>query len=419
MTPHDCEVVVVGAGLAGLAAARVLLAAGRDVHVIEASDGVGGRVRTDHVDGLTLDRGFQLHNDGYRSARALLDHAALDLRPLSGGIAVAGDGGVRHIGDPRHEPLWALESMVRPAAPRAAQLRFAAHTVRAAFRRAPDTAADEAALDFLLRQFGPGLTRGVLQPFLSGVFLEDDLAVSRRHLDRVLRGFVRGRPCVPAAGMSAIPEQLAAGIDAGRIHLHQRVTNVAPGRVTTDAATIGCHAVVLATDARSAAHLLPTLEPPAMRAVTTWYHIADCDPAALTGGRPTLVVDSRRFAAGTPDPRRPLANSVVLTHAAPEYASDARVLVSSSAVGRHDDTASELAVLDHLSQLYGVATSGWTLAATYVVADALPATRPGRAATLPAVLGTGLFVAGDWRDAASIDGALASGRRAAAAVLAD
>jgi monoamine oxidase len=54
------DVVVVGAGLAGLSCAKQLSGMGRRVILLEASDRVGGRVRTDVVDGLNLDHGFQV-----------------------------------------------------------------------------------------------------------------------------------------------------------------------------------------------------------------------------------------------------------------------------------------------------------------------------------------------------------------------
>lgn len=416
MTPRACDVVIVGAGLAGLSAAVRLLEAGRDVHIVEASDAVGGRVRTDHVDGLTLDRGFQLYNSGYRDGVALLDYSALDLRPLAGGVIVSLDGASHHLGDPRREPRWALEALRDPVAPRRALARFAAHVTTLLAMRTPESR-DEPAGTYLRRTFGPELTDRVLRPFLSGVLLDNDLAAARWHVDDLLRTFATGRPSLPAGGMQRIPEQLAARVGADRIHLNTTAIRVSAGSVTTDAGPITCSTVIVATDPRTAHGLVPAIGLPRMHGVTTWYHIADCSPSQLTSGRAAVVVDGRRFAAHTVDAARPLANSVVLTHAAPEYASGGRVLVSSSAVGEHGGDM-DATVLGHLGRLHAIDTSRWELAARYSVPDSLPATAPGRSRTLPVDVGDGLIVAGDHRDAASIDGAMASGRRAAAAVLA-
>src|ERR1700760_3293110 len=92
--PASADVVVVGAGLSGLAAARRLHAAGLDVIVTEAGDRVGGRGRTDEVDGLLLDHGFQQFNRAYPAAR-IFDIDALDLKPFRPGVVVA-------IGDKRY-----------------------------------------------------------------------------------------------------------------------------------------------------------------------------------------------------------------------------------------------------------------------------------------------------------------------------
>uniref|UniRef100_UPI003D7C6EE3 FAD-dependent oxidoreductase n=1 Tax=Kineococcus sp. SYSU DK018 TaxID=3383139 RepID=UPI003D7C6EE3 len=86
--PPSADVVVVGAGLAGLACARHLSAAGLQVAVVEASDGVGGRVRSDVVDGFRVDRGFQLVNPAYPELHKVLDVAALRLQPFDAGVAV-------------------------------------------------------------------------------------------------------------------------------------------------------------------------------------------------------------------------------------------------------------------------------------------------------------------------------------------
>jgi predicted NAD/FAD-dependent oxidoreductase len=427
--PRAAEVVVIGAGLAGLCAARHLVAAGREVVVVEAADGVGGRVRTDLVDGLRLDRGFQLFNPSYPEARRMLDLEALALRSFVPGVVVAADGRRHRLADPVRVPGWAPSSVRAPVGGLGDKVRFLAYVLRAA-RADPGrlTGQDDGSARQALRDAGLSdrFVDTVLRPFLAGVFLEDDLATSRRYLDLVVRSFARGTPAVPAAGMQAIPDQLAAGLPPGAVVLDTPVRAVGRGRVETEDGTIGARAVVVATEAPAAAELLAVATTGANgvagddgraaaaevagcggRSVTTWYHVADVPAEAVTDGQPVLTVDGGH--------RGPLVNTVAISHAAPTYATDGRVLVSSSALGLHGDDV-EPAVRDHLAALYGVPTRGWAHVATYPIAHALPAMPPPHDFRRPVAVGEGLFVCGDHRDSASIQGAMVSGRRAAEAV---
>jgi glycine/D-amino acid oxidase-like deaminating enzyme len=210
--------------------------------------------------------------------------------------------------------------------------------------------------------------------------------------------------------MQAIPNQLRDALPEGAVRLGVRVERVDDGVVHTSDGSVRARTVIVAADPRSAQKLLPPLQAPPGRDVTTWYYVADTPPDRLTHGEPVIVVDGRRA-------RGPLVNTVVLTHAAPSYAPDGRVLVSASALGLHPDTASEAAARHHLAQLYGVGTRSWEHVATYPIPYALPAMLPPLDVRRPVALGEWLFVAGDHRDTASIQGAMVSGRRAADASL--
>lgn len=410
-TQHD--VVIVGAGLAGLATARRLAGRGLDVVVLESGSEVGGRVRTDRVDGLLLDHGFQLYNPAYPEAARVLDHAALDLRSFTPGVVALTDRGPARLADPRRRPTWAPDALAPRSGSLGGKLRFAlyawqtARAGRAGRARRTDMPADVALLS---AGIDPRLLESVIRPFLTGVFLEDRLSTSRRFLDLVLTSFVRGVPSVPAQGMQAIPEQLRDGLPSGSVRCGVRVTGVAPGRVTTDQDEITAGAVVVATDPRTAASLLPGLDIPAGRDVTTWYYLADTDPKQLTDGEAILVVDGRRA-------HRPVINTVVLTHAAPSYATGGRTLVSASALGLDTSVEMEQRVRLQLAEMYGVGTARWELAGTYAIPYALPAMEVPLDIRRPVDVGDGLFVAGDHRDTASIQGAMVSGRRTADAVL--
>lgn len=406
--PSSCDAVIVGAGLAGLAAATHLQRAGLHVVVVESSDGVGGRVRTDLVDGFRLDRGFQLYNPAYPEGQAVFDYDALDLRPFERGARVVIGERAYRLGDPRSHPTWALDAARARVGGTFSLLRFAVYAASCAVEKPsrlaqrPDITMREA-----LRRAGvsDATIAALVQPFLSGVFLESHLDTSRRFGDLILRSFVRGTPAIPSRGMQALSDQLADGIE---VVLNCPATAVRPGQVETAAGNVRAAAVLVAVDPAHVNSLLPDLPNPPTNACTTWYHVPDQPPGELSDGQALLTIDG--------EGRGPLVNTAVLTHAAPSYAPPGKSLVSSTAVGTAT-TTTEAEVRAHLARLYGVSTDRWEPLSTYRIDPALPAMRSPLDLRQPVELSPGLFVAGDHRDTASIQGALVSGRRAAASML--
>lgn len=417
--PKNTDVVVIGAGLAGLAAARRLAIAGREVCVIEAGDAPGGRVRTDRIDGLLLDRGFQLYNPSYAEGANVLDLNALDIQSFTPGVIVSIDGRAYKMADPKREPTWAVDSLLAPVGKISAKLKFARYALGLVLSKKDSNTYDQRTDAFLRAKFGTKLTDQLLRPFLAGVFLEGELATSKRFFDITLKSFILGTPGVPRNGMEAIPTQLAAQLPQGSINFGVTATAVARTMVRTDQGDIRTRSVVIATNARSAAILIPSLKVPASNSVTTWYHLADCSGSQLTDGSSTLVVDGKKFNGVHDDPSRPLVNTVVMSNAAPSYASEDRTLVSSSAIGVHHSVEAELRVRSHLASLYGVSTNGWAHVATYPIPDALPMMSAPHDMAQDVRLSQGVYICGDYRQVSSIDGALASGRRAAEALIID
>ena len=407
---NSADVIVVGAGLAGLACATRLAAAGIGVRALEAGDGVGGRMRTDLVDGFRLDRGFQVLSTGYPEARRVLDLAGLDLRELDSAVTIRSGGRLHRVANPLAAPGAAPGLLMSPLLDARGKFALASYAARTTVL-SPDRL--RARLDVP----GPGAWRAagipdavvhdVLTPFLSGVVLERELTASRRFLDLMMRMFARGRSAVPALGMQRVPEQLAGRLPVGTVRLETPVDEVHPDGVVVEGEDLAARAVVVATDAWTAARLVPALgEPPEARGVTTYYHAAAPWPAQSA----TLVVDADGSG---------VANSVVLSAAAPEYSGDGRSLVATSLV--HDRSGpgpAEPEVRRTLASLHRRDTDAWELLATYDIPRALPAMTAPHPFRRPVRCG-GLFVAGDHRDTSSIQGALVSGRRAADAVLAD
>ena len=402
------DVIVIGAGLAGLRCAGLLVERGLDVVVLEADDGVGGRVRTDEVDGFRLDRGFQVLFDGYPEAQRALDLDALDLRAFDQGADIWWDGRMRTIANPLRDPR-AIAGVARAGIGGPADLKAAASWLRAsrpvATATAPDVTADER-----LRELGfsESARERFLRPLYAGVFLDRSLGVSSRLLDQCFMQMAAGRTVVPARGMGAIAEQLAARLPAGSVRLGERVEKIGTRTVTLASGEKlrARHAVVLAAGPAGSSELagLPTPEP--RSSTCLWYDAAEA-PAARR-----IVLDG--------DGTGPVNNVAVMSAVAPSYAPPGRALIAASCVGLpgQDDAALDAAARAQLTAWFGGRVHAWRLLRVDRIEWAQHAQPPGGVGAGPRWLRDGLVLAGDLVENASIDGALRSGRRAADLVLA-
>ncbi|MEJ7845001.1 MAG: NAD(P)/FAD-dependent oxidoreductase [Acidimicrobiales bacterium] len=413
----DDPVVIVGAGLAGLACARRLAADGVAVTLLEASDGPGGRVRSDVVDGHVLDRGFQVLLTAYPEVRRVLDLEALDLRPFMPGAMVFRRGRFHTLGDPLRDPSVLVAALRAPVATLADKARVGALLAIARVRGAPERPGDEAgsAREWLgAKGFSPEVTEAFFRPFFGGgVLLDPTLATAARQLAFVLRTFACGPVAVPGAGMGAISDQLAAALPAGTLRTGTRVRAVEPGTAgpplvtLDDGSTVAARAVVVAAEAPAAAALLPdhVTDGGSRPAGCLWFGAAQ-SPLATRA----VLVDG--------DGEGPVTNAAVLSNVAPTYAPDGRALIAASLPSTAVD---EDAVRAQLRRWFGPAVDQWDLLRTDRIPHAQPAQPPAALEPVerPVRVTGRVYVCGDHRDNASINGALVSGRRAAEAVLAD
>jgi phytoene dehydrogenase-like protein len=410
----SADVVIVGAGLAGLCCAKQLRAKGISFQILEASDGIGGRVRTDQVDGFLLDRGFQVLLTAYPEAKRWLDYGKLDLKCFSPGALSWYAGRMNKIIDPWRMPgLWwgAVQSDFGTFGDklRVARLRrrLTNTSVAEIFQR-PDRATKDALQS---EGFSKEMIHHFFRPLLGGILLDGELKSSSRMFEFVFKMLSEGNTAVPARGMGAIAEQLAQTIPSEAIRLDTPVEALHENEITLHGGEkMQARAIVIAAEGPAAAHLVGEVEP-ASRSVTCFYYDANEPPVT----EPMLVLNG--------DGAGPVNNFAVISQMAPSYAPAGKHLISATVLGTQKLTEVQLSgfIIAQMKNWFGKVASSWRFLRSYRIAHAQPQQFPGalEPAARPVRIRPGVYVCGDHRDNASIQGAMVSGRRAAEAVLSD
>lgn len=404
-------VVIVGAGLAGLACARELHNRGIEFVIHEASDGPGGRVRTDLVNGFRLDRGFQVYLTAYPEASRVLDYEALKFGRFSPGAMVRLSGRFHRVMDPWREPFVALSQILNPVGSMRDKLLVA--RLRAVslagtpddLLKKPETTSMKALQTY---GFSQNMIERFFRPFFGGIMLDSHLQVSSRMLEYVFRMMAEGDTVLPAMGMGSIPLQLAEKLPAGSIRYGSRVLAVESNQVRlATGEEVNAAAVVVATEGPEAVRLLPGLEPVAARKVMTLY-FAIQGPAPIPD--PIILLNGNL--------EWPIQNACVPSVVCPTYAPAGQHLMSVTVLGDppQQDHVIETKVRGQLARWLDRDVSGWKLLRIYRILNAHPVTKPETIEERPVKPDHGVFVCGDHRFMAGIEAALLNGRHAAEAV---
>lgn len=408
-------VVIVGAGMAGLTCAVYLKQAGIQAVVLEAADGVGGRVRTDVIDGFRFDRGFQILLTAYPETRRLLDYGALALHPFRSGALIRERDSWLPFINPLQEPLSVVKTLTSPVGTFGDKLRVVdlirrtqSLTPGELFRQTPTTT-----LAFLKELgFSDQIIERFFRPFFGGVFLEDALVTSSNFFEFCFRMFFSGDAAIPAQGIGAIADQLARRLSPGQVRLNTTVRQVSGNTIRLDdGETITAQAVVLAVDASQAATLQGAPPPPeqAFNHTTCTYFAASVSPALPE--QKLLLLNTHRSSA--------VHNVALLSDVAPEYAPAGQHLISVSTQGleQFNEAALLKQIRQELTGWFGDEVQQWRHLRTYHIPHALPAYAPAQAGSdairQPLRLTDQVYQCGDQTTYPSLNAAMQTGREVA------
>lgn len=413
MKSNAVEVVIVGAGLAGLSCACHLMKKDVSFVVLEADERIGGRLKTDKVDGFLLNHGFQVLQTAYPEPHRLLDCDRLALKPFAPGAIVRTEGRFYRISDPLRCPgdLWStLTAPIGGFSDRLRMIRLISSARRGEVSHLFQTP-DMTALAFLRSAgFSEKMIQRFFIPFFGGVCLDPDIQASSRVFRYVLRIFAEGVVALPSRGMGAIAGQLSKMLPDDRIRIASPVESVREGSaVLRSGEQIDCRVVVVATEGPETARLLGERATIASRGECCLYFAA---PKAPIDG-PYLILNGEGSG---------IINSVsVPSLVAGSYAPAGAALISVVLIGdlTFDDRKAESIVRKELAGWFGSAVADWRHLKTYRIEHALPAQPPPMPdPTVPTKsVKPGIYSCGEYGSVPGIQWAMLSGRHAAEAVL--
>lgn len=406
-------VLIVGAGMAGLACAAQLHLAGRPFILIEASERVGGRVRTDRTaDGFLLDHGFQVLLSAYPEVGRQLDLAALEPHAFRSGARIRReDGGEIFLRDPFQDWLALPAVLSAPIGSLGDKMRMARLIGEVLLSSSSELFAGQAGstMAFLKEKgFSQRCIERFFAPFFGGVFLDRSLLVDRRFFKFVFRQFVLGRAMLPKNGMEAVPHQLAALLPSVSVRLSTVATEVRKNQVRLEDGTrLSGSAVVVAAEAGAAAKLLPGLDISKQWKQTTCLYFAASNMPGEGDGYIRLNAAPKGF----------VHNVCFPSDVSPSYAPSGQTLVSVSVHGNHGLSEGSLlhAVRADLREWFGPQVQDWRHLQSYVIPFALPVCGMQEAS---ARTHDGVYVCGDYLAYPSLNAAMATGRLTAEEILA-
>ena len=403
------KIHIIGAGISGLIAAQILENHGYHPTIIEASSTVGGRVKSDIVNGYTLDHGFQVLLTSYPAAKKYLNYEALDLQKLLPGATLFKNGKAQTIGDPLRSLSLLFPTLLSTVGTLADKIKIL--KLNALLKKKKNTlifqTEEKTTLQYL-KDFGfsDEIITDFFKPFFSGIFLETELETSSRMFEFVYKMFGNGLAVIPKKGMQAIPNQLKSNLINTHFKFNSPVKEVKDRQIILeDESILESNITIIATDASA---LISNLK----NQGTDWK---SCD---------TLYFETKKSVINKPligliSDENMLVNNIFYHTSVATLNKTKKELLSVTVVKRHQLNEKDLIdkVVEELHSKCGI--SDISFLKRYQIKKALPklTNLQYEISSTETKLKSSIFLAGDQLLNASLNAAMIAGERAAMGVI--
>lgn len=402
------DVVVVGAGIAGLTAAYLLQKKGYKVHVFEAANQVGGRIRTDKVEGFLLDRGFQLFYSAYPEVKNFIDVKKLGVGQIYNGALIRYNDDFSLLSNPNKEFKDIMSTLIASNASWKDKMKMYKLLAESSGLREKkiDVKKDVPAKEYLNQLgFSEKFINSFFKPFLASTFLDNDLETSSSLLRFIFKMFSKGAVGLPKEGIGSVPKQLANKLKPGTIHLQSKVKKISPtGIQLLKGDFISADRVLVATNPLALQEILPEYQIDlGSRNVSCLYFTSNIPPVA----KPVIVFNG--------EDKGLVNNMCVVNLVQPTYAPKGSYLIAVNITKSHDFDDEELVdeVMKEMAHWYGVKVNSWEHIKTYHIKYALPKENKMVDAEYAVQYNEKVFICGDHLSYGSMNAAIKSGKTAA------
>ena len=400
-------ITIIGAGISGLTAAVYLHRKGFNIQILEASDRVGGRIKTDCINGFLLDRGFQVLLTEYPESKALLDYDKLNLKRFLPGASVLYDGGKFEIADPFRRPSALWSTVFAPVG----SLKDKINTfflknklVKIPVSEVFNQKEIETISQLKKYGFSQKMIDRFYKPFFSGIFLENDLTTSSLMFDFVMKMFSIGDAAVPELGMEEIPKQLLAMLPPNSVQYNTKVQGIEDNLIALETGSaLQAETIIIATEATELAGKYISTKKQQCNQVTNVYFEAQVAPTK----KAVVILNAASN-------KKWVNNMTVMSNVSEKYAPKGKVLLAISCNGIPDISDSLLAenMKIELKNWYGNQVEDWKMLKTYRINYALPNQTQvkNEVKNSDIQINERLFICGDHLMNGSINAAMKSGR---------